>query len=179
MKLTGFIAKFDESKNSQYAVNTAITQLFRGLFRLNSGIKSSSIVKMLFEIHTFLVLIRGGDRFMVKVLKVTTHFVLILGLIVLSFRPSVSTQIPLRLSQPQQAASHLTMVSKQMPLSARSTARRCNFQKTENKYRFQAGVASVPMVDIFDFNAPRLNRGTTRVPFVAAFSSLKTSVLRI
>jgi hypothetical protein len=120
---------------------------------------------------------------MLKVLKITTRLILVMGLIILSFRPSVSNRLPFRLlqapHQTQQASSDFTTISKRTPLTANSTARRCNFEKTENRNRLPVAVVAIQMADVFAFNTLRFNPWMSSISSVTASSPSQTVVLRI
>lgn|ERR1700677_5302775 len=116
-----------------------------------------------------------------KVFKITSRLVLVLGLIVLSFRPSASNYVPPGTFHPQQAAFSKAMsLSNRLPVSERSTAMRSSFHKNEDKCRLPIAVAAVPFVGAFAFNAPRFNRGTPDISSVVTASSpSQTVVLRL
>jgi hypothetical protein len=116
---------------------------------------------------------------MPKVLKITNRLVLVLGLVVLSFRPSASNYVPPgTFHQLSTAFSKNTSLRQRTPLSRRSAAMRSSFQKNEDKRRLQAAVVAVPMADVFAFNAPRFHAGTSVVS-PPALALTKTVVLRI
>jgi len=115
-----------------------------------------------------------------KVLKITSRLVLVLGLIALSFKPSVNNSSILKLVHPHHVAfSTFQSLSRRSPQSSHGTELRCNFQKAENKQRLPIAVVAVPLFDAFVFNAPRFTRETSSVFAVTASSPSRTVVLRI
>jgi hypothetical protein len=116
---------------------------------------------------------------MVKVFKITSRLVLVLGLIFLSFKPSSSNYVaPGTFHADRAAFSKTTAFSQRIPLSHRSAELRSSFRKNDDQRRLSPVIA-VPLVDAFVFNVSRFNRGTSMVSFVTASSPSKTVVLRL
>jgi hypothetical protein len=116
---------------------------------------------------------------MLKVLKITSRLVLVLGLIVLSFRPSASNYVPPGTFHQQPMASKSTSLASRTPSSHRSSEMRSSFHKNDDKRRLPMAVVGLPLAKAFVFNAPRFNLGTSSVSFSTASSPSQTVVLRI
>jgi len=117
---------------------------------------------------------------MFKFLKITSRLVLALGLVILSFKPSIVNYVTPNIIHPHHVAfSKFESISKRTPFSTNGSSLRCSFQKNDNKRHFVAPVAAVPMFDAFVFNAPRFNSRASSVFYVTASSPSETVVLRI
>jgi hypothetical protein len=139
----------------------------------------SSVEKTGYSSHTFMRQSFEEGSQMSKVLKITNRLVLVLGLIVLSFRPSSSNYVPPgTFHQHSTAFSHTTSICQRTPLSHRSRDMRSSFQRNEDKRRLPVAVVAVPAADVFAFNVP-FNLGTSAVPQYSVLSLTRTVVLRI
>jgi hypothetical protein len=117
---------------------------------------------------------------MFKVLKITSRLVLVLGLIVLSLRPSASNYVPPgTFHQQTMAFSKSTSLASRTPGSHRSSEMRSSFHKNDDKRRLPMAVVGLPLAKAFVFNTPRFNLGTSSVSFLTASSPSQSVVLRI
>jgi hypothetical protein len=117
---------------------------------------------------------------MSKALKITGRLFLVMGFILLSFKPSTSKYFPPSLIHPHHIAfSKFESLSKRVPTSHSSSDLRGSFQRNEDKRWLNVAVVAVPNADVFAFNVPSFRLGTSASSFPSVISPLETVVLRI
>jgi hypothetical protein len=117
---------------------------------------------------------------MAKTFKILSRVVLVLGLVVLSFKPSIVNRVTPSMIHPHHVAfSKFTSLSKREPLSVNGAGLRCSFHKNEDKRHLPVAVVAVPAATVFAFNDPQSDMGTFSVSASKFSAPSQMVVLRI